>query len=189
MVETDVLQLKFNNKGGFLSEVKLKNFVDYDSLPIYLVKEQNTGFNINFGTTDNRILNTQDLFFQPTVSKNGANTIVSMKLKVSDSKFLEYRYELKPNDYMIGFTIKSQGLNNIINSSQNINLDWKLKGFRNDKSISYENRYTRLTYQHDGGKIDKLSPTGDDEENEIDVTWMSFRQHFFSSILVSENPI
>ncbi|OUR95561.1 membrane protein insertase YidC [Flavobacteriales bacterium 34_180_T64] len=189
LVETDVLQLKFSNKGGYLSEVRLKQFVDYDSLPIYLIKENNSAFNINFGTTDNHILNTQDLPFQPTVSKNGENTVVSMKLKVSETQFLEYRYELKPDDYMLGFTIKSQGLSNVINSSQDINLDWKLKGFRNDESISYENRYTRLTYQHDGGKIDKLSPTGDDEENEIDVTWMSFRQHFFSSILVSENPI
>ncbi len=189
LVETDVLSLKFSNKGGYLSEVKLKQFVDYDSIPIYLIKDGNTAFNINFGTTDNRILNTQDLYFQPTVTKNGENTIVSMKLKVSESKFLEYRYELKPDDYMLGFTIKSQGLKDVINSSQEINLDWKLKGYRNDKSVSYENRYTRLTYQHDGGKIDKLSPTGNDEEVEVDVTWLSFRQHFFSSILVSDNPI
>ena len=189
LVETDLLQLKFSNKGGYLSEVKLKQFVDYDSLPIYLIKENNSAFNINFGTTDNRILNTQDLYFEPNIFKNGSNTVVSMKLKVSETQFLEYRYELKPDDYMLGFTIKSQGLSNVINSSQDVNLDWKLKGFRNDESISYENRYTRLTYQHDGGKIDKLSPTGDDEENEIEVTWMSFRQHFFSSILVSEKPI
>jgi len=189
IVENDVLYLKFNNKGGFLSEVKLKNFVDYDSIPIYLVKENNTNFNINFGTTDSRILNTQDLYFQPTVTKSGENTIVSMKLKVSESKFLEYRYELKPDDYMMDFTIRSQGLNNVINTSQAVNLDWKLKGYRNDKSVSYENRYTRLTYQHEGNKIDKLSPTGDDEETETDVAWLSFRQHFFSSILTSEKPI
>ncbi|GAL67450.1 inner membrane protein translocase component YidC long form [Jejuia pallidilutea] len=126
-IETDVFQLKFKNKGGFLSEVKLKQFVDYDSVPIYIIKDQNAAFNINFGTTDSRILNTQDLYFTPSVSKNGDNTIVSMKLKVSESKFLEYRYELKPDDYMIDFSIKSQGLNDVINSSQSINLDWNLK--------------------------------------------------------------
>jgi len=183
-IETDLLSLKFSNKGGYVSEVKLKNFVNNDSLPIYLVKNGNTLFNINFATSDNRILNTQELYFQPTVSKNGENTVVSMKLKVSDNKFLEYRYELKPNDYMLDFTIRSQGLNDVLNSSQNINLDWRLNAYRHDKSISYENRYTRLTYQHEGDKIDKLSPTGDDEETEVDVDWISYRQHFFSSILV-----
>ncbi len=187
-VENEVLDLKFSNKGGYLSEVRLKKFVNYDSVPIYLIKDKNTDFNINFGTTDSRILNTKDLYFEPTVSKNRENTIISMKLKVSSTKFLEYRYVLKPNDYMMDFSIRSQGLNNIINSSQQLNLDWKLKGYRHDESVSYENRYTRLTYQYEGGKIDKLSPTGDDEEVEKEVTWLSFRQHFFSSILVPERP-
>ncbi|WP_053991820.1 membrane protein insertase YidC [Mangrovimonas sp. TPBH4] len=188
LVENEVLALKFNNKGGYLSEVKLKQFVDYDSVPIYMVKDGNTQFNINFGTSDNRILNTQDLYFQPTITKSGENTIVSMKLKVSETNFLEYRYELKPNDYMVGFSVKSQGLGNVFNSSQPIDLSWGLKGIRHDKSIQYENRYTRLTYQYDGKKIDKLAQAGEDEETEENVEWISFRQHFFSSILVTDVP-
>ncbi len=187
-VETDVLALKFNNKGGHLAEVKLKAFVDNNDESIYLIKDGNANFNINFSTTDNRVLNTENLYFQPVVTKSGDNTILSMKLKVSETQFLEYRYELKPDDYMIDFSIKSQGLDNVLNSSQEINLDWKLKGFSNDKSVSYENRYTRLTYQHDGDKIDKLAQMNDDEELVSDVYWLSYRQHFFSSILVPETP-
>ncbi|WP_026755886.1 membrane protein insertase YidC [Sediminibacter sp. Hel_I_10] len=187
-VETDVLSLKFNNKGGFLSEVKLKNYVDYDSVPIYLIQDGNEFFNINFGTADNRILNTKDLFFEPTVTKNGDNTVVSMKLKASGNQFLEYRYELQPDNYMMDFSIRSKGLGSVINSSQNIDLDWKLKTYRHDQSISYENRYTRLTYMHDGDKISKLNQTGTEEELIEDVRWLSYRQHFFSSILVAEQP-
>jgi YidC/Oxa1 family membrane protein insertase len=186
-VETDVFQLKFNNKGGHLAEVKLKKFVTYDSVPIYMVKDENSNFNITFGTSDNRIFNTQDLPFQPTVSKSGDNTIVSMKLKVSESEFLEYRYELKPNDYMIDFSIKSQGLSNVFNTSQPLTLDWKQKGIRHAKSISYENRYTRLTYMHDEDRVEKLSQMSDDNETINDVEWLSYRQHFFSSILVAND--
>ncbi|MGJ5642246.1 membrane protein insertase YidC [Formosa sp. S-31] len=188
IVETELFELKFSNKGGYLSQVRLKKFDDYNANPVYLIKDNNSAFNINFGTTDNRILNTQDLYFQPTVSKNGENTVVSMKLKVSESKFLEYRYELKPDEYMMDFTIRSQGLGDVFNSAQAVNLDWKLKTYRGDKSADYENRYTRLTYQHDGGKISKLSPTSSDDDIEEDVTWVSYRQHFFSSILVTDNP-
>ena len=113
-----------------------------------------------------------------------------MKLKVSESEFLEYRYEILPNNYMMNFTIRSQGLNNVINTSQDVNLDWKLKTKRHDQSISYENRYTRLTYQHDNkNKIDKLAQAGEDEETETDVNWLSYRQHFFSTILVADKPI
>ncbi|WP_370000478.1 membrane protein insertase YidC [Winogradskyella sp.] len=184
-VETDVFQLKFQRKGGHLAEVKLKKFVDYDSVPIYLVKDDNSAFNITFSTSDNRTHNTQDHPFQPSVTKSGENTVVSMKLKFSEREFIEYRYELKPNDYMIDFSIKSQGLSGVFNTSQPITLDWKQKGLRHAKSISYENRYTRLTYMYDEDRVDKLSQMSDDEETVEDVEWLSYRQHFFSSILVS----
>ncbi len=183
VVESDVFALKFNNKGGYLSEVRLKAFVDYDSLPIYMVKDNNASFNINFGTTDSRILNTKDLPFVPQVTKNGNVTVVSMKLKVSESKFLEYRYELKEGDYMIDFSVRSQGLSSIINSSQTINLDWKLKGYRHAKSISYENRYTDLHYDYEGGKAD-FTRSGEDAVE--DVAWIGYKQHFFSSVLLTD---
>jgi len=188
-VETDVLALKFSNKGGFLSEVKLKKFVDYDSVPINLIEEGNEYFNINFATQDNRILNTKDLYFEPTVTKNGDNTVVSMKLKASSNQFLEYRYELSPDDYMMDFSISSEGLGAVVNSSQEVNLDWKLKTYRHDQSITYENRYTRLTYMHEGDKVSKLNQSGYEEEAIEDARWLSYRQHFFSSILVAEKPL
>lgn len=188
LVENDVLALKFSNKGGYLSEIKLKNFVNFDSIPVYLIKDNNSAFNINFGTTDSRILNTQDLYFQPTITKNGDNTVVSMKLKVSESKFLEYRYEIKKDDYMIGFTIRSQGLDNIINSSQPINLDWKIKTYRHAKSVSYENRYTELIYEYEDGKDNYLGQSELSEDTVDDVTYVAFKQHFFTSILLADSP-
>ncbi|WP_242119715.1 membrane protein insertase YidC [Aestuariivivens sediminicola] len=185
--ENDLLALKFSIKGGYLSEVMLKEFVDYNDEPIYLIKDNNANFNINFGTSDSRILNTKDLYFSPSVTKSGDNTIVSMKLKVSERKFLEYRYDIKPNDYMIGFTIRSQGLNGIINSSQEIKLDWDLKGYRHAKSISYENRYTDIHYQYEGDK-DDYTGARDADEDIKEVSWIGYKQHFFSSVLLTNMP-
>ena len=187
-VENEVLSLKFNTKGAYLAEVKLKKHTNFNDGNIFLVKDNNSSFNLNFGTTDNRILNTKDVNFTPKVFKNGENTIVSFKLNVSDSKFLEYKYVLKPNDYMLDFSINSIGLDQVINSSKKVDLEWTLKTISHDQSVSYENRYTRLTYSYDDGEIDKLSATGEDEEIEQDVKWLSFRQHFFSSILVADQP-
>ncbi|MCM5662870.1 membrane protein insertase YidC [Galbibacter mesophilus] len=184
--ENDLVRFKISNKGGQIVEAVLKNFKTFDSIPVYLVKDGNATFNLTFGTTDNRTLNTQNLYFEPKLTKNGENQVLSMKLKTAANKFLEYRYELKPDDYLVDFTIRSQGLNNVINSSQPVTLDWNLKGIRHSRSINYENRYTRLTYQHDGS-TSKLSQGGDDDETEKDVKWISYRQHFFSSILVNAN--
>jgi YidC/Oxa1 family membrane protein insertase len=186
--ENELLALKVDNKGGFISEVKLKNYVNHDSVPVYLIKDGSSEFNLNFATTDNRTLNSSDLYFEPTLSTSGDNQVLSMRLKVSETQFLEYRYELKPNDYMLGFSVRSQGLSNVLNSSKEVQLDWKYKAHRQDQSITFENRYTRMTYKHEGDKVNKLSQTGDDEETEVDLEWISFRQHFFSSILVPEVP-
>ncbi|WP_191859228.1 membrane protein insertase YidC [Hanstruepera ponticola] len=188
LVETDLLAIKFSNKGGYISEIKLKEFVDYNEAPIYIIQDGNAQFNINFGTTDSRILNTQDLYFEPTITKNGDNTVVSMKLKVSPQQYLEYRYELKPDDYMMDFTIRSQGLSDVFNSSQEVNLNWDLKAIRHAKSISYENRYTEVVFEYEGGKDDYLGQQELTDDTASDVTYVAYKQHFFTSILLADSP-
>ncbi|MEZ4858997.1 MAG: membrane protein insertase YidC, partial [Flavobacteriaceae bacterium] len=186
VVENDVLQLTISTKGGHIVEAKLKDQTQYQGQPVYLIKDGNNDFNLQF-SAENRQLNTRELYFEPTLSKNGENNVLSMKLKTSESAFIEYRYELKPGEYMLDFALRSQGLDGVMDTSQPIYLDWNFKGYRQAKSISYENRYTRLTYEFEnGGDHSKLSPTSEDEETEADVTWLNFRQHFFSSMLLTD---
>ena len=183
-VETDLLKLVFSNKGGYLKSVQLKDFKTFDQKPLYLVKDDNASFNLNFGTTDSRILNTKDLFFEPTVNKSGDKQVVSMKLKVSDTKFLEYRYEIKKDDYMIDFYVRSTGLSNVINNATPINLNWDLKTTRNEKSLSYEQQNTYLHYNAD--EVECFTYTSDEEDQVEEVSWVGYKQHFFSSILLTD---
>ncbi len=186
ILENEVLKLTISNRGGQIIEALVKNYKTYDSLPLYLIKDKNASFNLNFGTTDNRILNTKDLYFVPSLTKNGENQILSMQLKVSETQFLEYRYEMKPNNYMLGFGVRSQGLNTIINSSNEINLDWNVKGYRHEKSLRTENTMYSQLYYKDEDKVDYLSPN--DTETANNLNWVTFKQHFFSSVLLSDTP-
>ncbi|CAM1340064.1 membrane protein insertase YidC [Tenacibaculum aestuarii] len=185
-IENNLVKLTVDNKGGQIIEALIKNYKTYDSLPLYLVKDKNASFNINFGTTDNRILNTKDLLFTPSLTKNGDTQVLSMKLKVAEDKFLEYRYEMKEGDYRVDFAVRSQGLSNVINSSQEINLDWNLKGFRHEKSLKTENMYSYYYYKADD-EVDYLQMNDNEVINDID--WVAFKQHFFSSVLTSETPL
>ncbi|MDB2631400.1 membrane protein insertase YidC [Flavobacteriaceae bacterium] len=189
VLENDVLALKIDNKGGGLSEVKLKTFVNYDSIPVYLIKDETARFNLNFSTSDNRTLITSDLYFEPSLKNEGANKVLSMKLKVSEDQYLEYIYTLTPDDYMLGFDIRSQGLSGVFDTNKAVNFEWDLKALRQDQSITFENRYTRLSYEYDGNKTGKLSQAGEDDEALENVSWISYRQHFFSSILVPDSPL
>lgn len=185
-LQNDLVYLEISNKGGQIIEARMKQYHTYDSIPVYLIRDGNASFGLHFTTSDNRVLNTEDLYFEPSLSESNGNQVLTMKAKAGPDKFLEYRYEMKPDDYLVDFTVRSQGLNDIINNSQPVDLTWKLKGIRHSKSVEYENKYTELTYNNNGGDIDYLSLGSDDEETGQDVKWVSFRQHFFSSILADK---
>ncbi|WP_117880346.1 membrane protein insertase YidC [Aureibaculum luteum] len=185
IIENDLLKIKVSNKGGQITDVELKKFKTNAQKPLHLVKDNNALFNINFATMDNRTLNTKDLFFEPTLSKNGENQVLSMKLKVSADQYLEYRYEIKPGDYMLDFTLKSQGMDRAINTTQPLQLNWDFKAYRQEKSIKTENMYGYFYYKADDD-VSYLSFTDEDELK--DVNWVAYKQHFFTSLLKTETP-
>ncbi|MBC2840166.1 membrane protein insertase YidC [Robiginitalea sp. SC105] len=187
LLENDVLALEVSNKGGQVVEARMKEFVNHDSLPVYLVRDGNASFGLELTTSDNRVLNTSELYFEPSLSEEGENQVLSMKAMAGPRQYLEYRYTIKPGEYLVDFDIRSQGLS--MPAARGVPLNWNLRAIRHDPSVMYENRYTRLTYRHDGDDISKLSASGEDDETEAAVRWMSFRQHFFSSILAVDDPL
>ena len=187
--ENDLIYIEINNKGGFISSLYLKGFNNHLEKPIYLINGENSVFNLNFKTLNNKSVNTKNQYFTSSEYNNDGNKVIVMKLMVSENQFLEYKYIIKPDDYMIDFSISSKGLSNVINTQDDYDLTWDYKSLRNSKSIEYENRYSRLTYEYETDKVDKLGQTGDDEETISDLNWFSYRQHFFSAILLSSKPL
>ena len=189
ILENELVRIKISNKGGQITEVLMKKYDTYNKLPLYIIKDNNASFNLSFATQDNRNLQTKDLFFEPTLSHNGDNQTLSMKLKVATDQYLEFRYELKPDDYMLDFTIRTQGMSDAINTSQNINLDWKLKTFRTEKSVKYENQYTDIRYIHNDGEFEYMNAMSDEDEDDAEnVNWLAFKQQFFTSVLLTDTP-
>ena len=191
IIENDVLKLKIANKGGFIAEAVLKQhekFKKGSGKLVELIKDNNTNLNVVLQTADNRTLQTKDLYFEPSVSKVGEDQILSMKLKAGANEYLEYKYILKPNDYMIGFDVRSQGLNKVLNTAKPLDLEWSMKTYRNEKSISYENRYTEVYFEHQDGKIDYVGQGENKEENAENASFVAFKQHFFSTILLTDKP-
>lgn len=188
-IENELVTLKIANKGGYITEATLKNFksITKNGNLVQLIRENNANLNITLQTKDNRVLQTKDLYFEPTLTKIGENQILSMKLKAGPNQFLEYKYVLKANDYMLDFDVRSQGLATVLNTSKPADLEWSLKAFRNERSVSYENRYSDFMFEYEDGKDDCLGQS-DNEETVADVTYVAFKQHFFSSILLTKTP-
>ncbi|WP_338408506.1 membrane protein insertase YidC [uncultured Flavobacterium sp.] len=191
IIENDLVILKIANKGGYIVEATLKNFERFkkgSGQLVELIKDNNANLNVQLLTTDNRTLNTKDLFFEPILTKYGADQILSMRLKSGANEYLEYKYILKPNDYMIGFEIHSQGLKSVLDASKPLNIEWDLKSFRNEKSVSTENRYSEICYEYEDAKSNYIGQGTDKMEMVSDVSYVAFKQHFFCSVLLTDVP-
>ena len=190
-IENELVSLKIANKGGYIVEAKLKKYEKFKKNSgqlVELIKDNNASLNLQLQGRDNRVSDTKDLFFEPTLTKVGANQVLSMKLKASASQYLEYKYVLSPDKYLIDFDIHSQGLNTVLNTAKTVDLEWDLKSFRNEKSITYENRYAEIYFEHKDGKISYVGQGKDKEETAEKATFVAYKQHFFSSILLTKTP-
>lgn len=186
-IENDVLIISVANKGGVPSEVTLKKYDTYWKKPLSIVKDGNADFNMTFYTSDGRRFDTRDMYFEPSVEKDGENQVLSMKLKASEDAYLEYRYVLRPGEYMLDYMVLSKGLSGILKNGQKPVLDWSIDAFHTEKGLKYENQYTYLAYAEGAKqKEDNLSMGGSDEETINDLSWFAFKQQFFSTILLTE---
>ena len=187
-IDSEDLSLKIDSKGGMISEVLLKKFNDYKGDSLYLVKNGNHNFSIQFVTNEGKTVDSKNLFFDPEIIYNNDETKVTMSLEISNKKFLNFEYIIPKKGYMIDFSVKSFGFNNIVNDNEKVLLNWDLKAFRLAKSVDYENRYSQLYFQYEGDDTDYLSSYSDSSDNEDEVSWISYGQHFFNTILVFEDP-
>ena len=188
-IKNEVLSLKISNKGGYIVDATILGFDQFEKnskKAVQLIKDNNASLNIALNTTDNRTLNTKDMYFEPKLTTEGKNQVLTLQLKAGPDQFLEYRYVLKPNEYMLDFAIRSQGLEKVVNTSKPLDLEWQLKSYRNEKSVSYENRYTELVFEYEDGKDDYLNAAKDSEDEAKDVSYIAFKQHLFTSILLTD---
>ena len=188
-IKNEVLSLKISNKGGYIVDATVLGFEQFEKnskKAVQIIKDQNASLDITLNTADNRALHTKDMFFEPKLTTEGKNQVVTLQLKAGPDQFLEYRYVLKPNEYMLDFAIRSQGLEKVVNTSKPLDLVWQLKSYRNEKSVSYENRYTELVFEYEDGKDDYLNAASDSEDEAVDVSYIAFKQHLFTSILLTD---
>lgn len=188
-MENEDLILKISPKGANLSLVSLKSYRNHLDQPLNLVSENNHLLNTSIKTRLGLLIDTKDIYFNNIKKeKNKESQSIIFRANLSDYQFLEFKYTLYNQGYKLGIDITSEGLEDIF-VSEDFLLNWKTDLFRNSKSIDYEGRYTQLSYGYEDDKVDNLSLSGQDEEIENKVRWISYRQHFFSSILIPNTLI
>ena len=187
-LQNDVLSIDISTKGGVMTRVALKDLVNYQDDPLYLINNDNSSLNIAFTTVLGQLFQTKFMMFTPSVSTTSAGQELRLRAPLDSDGYIELVYTLPKEGYRFGFEVVAEGIEGALDPTIPAAFSWRMNGFRHAKSAQYENRYTQLAYNHKADKYSTLSAAGDDDEDLKNVGWVSYRQHFFSSILIPENP-
>ena len=184
VLENENLKLTFTNLGGKIKSAEVKGVKTYGGKPVILFKgdENKFGLNINI---NGKVVNTNDLYF--TATQTGES--ISMKANYSADKFIEFVYSLKPKGNNVDFKINLNGLNQIVQGN-NVNLNWETTLLEQEKSVKKEQEHAAPYYKYIDKNPDHLGIGGDKKEELKDgkIEWFSFKQQFFSAILIPQVP-
>ena len=188
-ISTENISYEVQSKGAQIVVLQLDKFENFADNPLRLISESNSDFNVKLSTLDGRVLNTRDIFFTPTLIDQADSYKLLMTASFSNRQSIVFEYVFPKQGYLYTVNLKTEGMQTLLNSSILPNFSWKTDAFRNSRSIDYENRYTEYTFGYEEDRVDYLSLNGEDKESREGIRWISYRQHFFSSILIPSTPI
>ena len=188
-ISTENISYEVQSKGAQIVVLQLDKFENFADNPLRLISESNSDFNVKLSTLDGRVLNTRDIFFTPTLIDQADSYKLLMTASFSTRQTIVFEYVFPKQGYLYTVNLKTEGMQTLLNSSTPPDFSWKTDAFRNSRSIDYENRYTEFTFGYEEDRVDYLSLNGEDKESREGIRWISYRQHFFSSILIPSTPI
>ena len=183
VLENSNILLEISTKGAEIKKLLLKDFYNYNDDPLFLIDDNKSIFSFNIPVGRNSKINSQDLNYTAEIIDE--NLSVKLKAEIDSRSELELSFFLSDNSSIVDFELDI--IDNTNSNYENVELIWGRDSFRNSKSIDYENRYTALSYGFENNKDSYLSVAGITNKVIDNVNWVSFREHFFSSILILNN--
>ena len=101
VLENELVQLTFSNKGGRVSKALLKEYKDQKKQPLVLFDGEDASMNFGFEGKNENILS-QLMYFEAT---NVTDSTVTMRLNAANGGHLDFNYRLLPNSYMVDLIV------------------------------------------------------------------------------------
>ena len=186
-LENEKIEVRISNKGGRLCFARLKEYVTYEEQPLVLFDTDESDFGLTMVTATNRIVNTSDLYFTPI--KGADPNSITMRLPIDGGSYMDFKYTLTADDYMLNFSIQGVGLNGILSPNTNsLDISWQQTMRQLEKGRKDENEYTGLYYKFVADDVENLNQGKDDEEQVSNrLKWISYKNKFFSTVLITDN--
>ncbi|NDW11563.1 membrane protein insertase YidC [Bacteroides sp. 214] len=184
VIENELLTAVIDNKGGRVTKVTLKEYNDQEKQPLVLFDGNEMMMNFYFYNKKEAI-QTKDYYFIPV---NQSEMGVTMRLVAGEESYIDFIYQLKPDNYLLDFTIQAVGMENLLaHSVDYLNIEWSQRARQLERGSVFEKRLSNLTYKYVADKTDNLAEAKDDEET-IDrrLNWIAYKNQFFSSVFIAD---
>ena len=194
VLKNEKVELTLNTKGGTVEKAVIKGYVGHnlkvkdgsaDQKDVTLFDGNDQCLKFMLEAKEANII-TSDLYFTPS---NVTDKSVTMTAEAAPGKTLSMTYTLG-DDYMLHMSLQTEGMAGLFSPSCNkMSIDWSDKARQQERGFMFENRYTTLTYHDVEGGTDHLNEGSEkiDEKIEETIDWVSFKNQFFSAIMVAKD--
>lgn len=194
VLKNEKVELTLNTKGATVEKAVIKGYVGHnlqvkdgsaDAKDVTLFDGSDQSLKFMLEAKEANII-TSDLYFTPS---NVTDKSVTMTAVADEGKTLTLTYTLG-DDYMLHMSLQANGMAGLFSPNYNkMDVDWSDKARQQERGFMFENRYTTLTYHNVEGGTDHLNEGSEkiDEKIEESIDWVSFKNQFFSAIIVAKD--
>lgn len=194
VLKNEKVELTLNTKGATVEKAVIKGYVGHnlqvkdgsaDAKDVTLFDGNDQSLKFMLEAKEANII-TSDLYFTPS---NVTDKSVTMTAVADEGKTLTLTYTLG-DDYMLHMSLQANGMAGLFSPNYNkMDVDWSDKARQQERGFMFENRYTTLTYHNVEGGTDYLNEGSEkiDEKIEESIDWVSFKNQFFSAIIVAKD--
>lgn len=186
-IENELISFDVTSHGGLIQNLLIKDELNYNKQPLYLLNDDNNKLNIIFTKKSGELIQSKFLKFDSEVTNSNISSEIFLRAKISSNGNIDFKYVLPKDGYRFRFEIRINDVDQVLDKSVPIDFSWEMNSLRNSKSAQYEDRYTFMSYKNDKNKYNSLWYS--ERENLKEIFWISYTQHFFSSILIPNKPL
>ena len=215
VVETDMAKYHISSKGGYISQIELKNTYRYSSddssakAPLILFEGNTSTMGMDLMLKDQTVINSADYYFmsesadsfvvsgdeKQTISfkmyptKQAENTTDSVSQIIDKESYIEYLYTFSANDFKFGMKINFVNMASYLYPNRSsFTLNWNADLINLEKNYDYEKTLTTLFYMDNLNEVNNLDKVKDDKKSFTSpLKWVAFRQQFFTSVMIAES--
>jgi YidC/Oxa1 family membrane protein insertase len=192
-IETDYYSADISTKGGVIKKWDLKKFKTWDGQPVQLIDYAHNGeFAILLTTSDGRVINTKDLYFDvqtpnKTIKIEGNFEFeVIFTLPASNGGKLVKKMKFRNEEYGFETEIQLLNLSSVVANYQ-YEVAWE-HGVRYAEQNSVDESGFAAAYAYAGNELTEIDATKNDQKEQKEfsgaIDWVATRNKYFAVALI-----